>query len=319
MIYLVLIAALAGFFFMLTQPLLLPLRRSQAQVEVSAERLKAHVQALSLAMSPRDYLHPDNLDQVAAYVRHKFEMARGSVSEQPYETGGRRYRNVIARFGPDTAERIVVGAHYDACMPYPGADDNASGVAGLIELAHLFGHTPPPMQVELVAYTLEEPPYFRSRQMGSAVHARGLKEQGIQVRAMLSLEMIGYFSDAPDSQTFPTTGLRLFYPSQGNFIAVVGNLGQTKLTRKIKRAMREAGALPVYSINSPGWLPGVDFSDHLNYWQAGYPAVMITDTSFYRNKNYHTPQDTPDTLDYQRMAMVVKAVYAGVVKVALAD
>jgi hypothetical protein len=129
---------------------------------------------------------------------------------------------------------------------------------------------------------------------------------------MFSLEMIGYFTDAINSQSFPLSILAAFYPSQGNFIAVVGKLDQGLVVRRVKKAMRSASPLPVYSIAAPRFLPGIDFSDHLNYWQAGYDAVMITDTAFYRNKNYHTLQDTPDTLDYRRMAMVVQGVYEAV-------
>ncbi len=219
---------------------------------------------------------------------------------------------MLAQFGPDTKERIVVGAHYDAAGPYPGADDNASGVAGLIELAHLLGKATLPLRVELVAFTLEEPPHFATFQMGSAVHAASLKKQGVSVRLMVSLEMIGYFSDASGSQGFPTPALKPFYPSAGNFITIVGKPSEGALVRRVKKAMQAASPLPVYSINAPQTVPGIDFSDHRNYWQAGYPAVMLTDTAFYRNKNYHTEQDTPETLDYRRMALVVEGIYAAV-------
>ncbi len=168
------------------------------------------------------------------------------------------------------------------------------------------------MRVELIAFTLEEPPYFRSGYMGSAIHASSLKKQGVKVRLMISLEMIGYFSDAADSQGFPLSVLKAFYPSQGNFICVIGNLGQGTAVRRVKKAMRSASTLPVYSINAPRFVPGIDFSDQLNYWEAGYDAVMITDSAFYRNFNYHTIYDTPDKLDYQRMAMVVEGVYAAI-------
>jgi hypothetical protein len=311
---------LAGLWLMLTQPLwFVTAGKIFLPTEVSPEKLRTDVELLSNHLSPRDYRRPENLDRVAAWVREKFAACQGRVRMQTYDVSGRNYCNVIALFGPETKERIVIGAHYDTCLPYPGADDNASGVAGLVALAELFSRTELPMQIELVAYTLEEPPFFRSEYMGSAIHARSLKAQGAQVRAMFALEMIGYFSDASGSQSFPNPALRLFYPSQGNFIAVVGNFAQAGLVRRTKRAMRAAGLIPVYSINAPGWLPGVDFSDHLNYWEQGYPAVMITDTSFYRNKNYHTASDTPDQLDYQRMAMVVKSVYAAVLKFAQTD
>jgi Zn-dependent M28 family amino/carboxypeptidase len=249
---------------------------------------------------------------VASYIRGEFEKTGGAVSDQPYSVDGRIYRNVIASFGPSTKERLVVGAHYDTAGALPGADDNASGVAGLIELARLLGKTPLPMGVELVAFTLEEPPFFRTMQMGSAIHADGLRREGVSVRAMLSLEMIGYFSDEANSQSFPVSALKAFYPSRGNFIVVVGKLDQGSVVRRVKKAMRCASPLPVYSINAPRSVPGVDFSDHLNYWDVGYDAVMITDTAFYRNPNYHTARDTHETLDYERMAMVVRGVYAAI-------
>ncbi len=277
---------------------------------VSPDRLEAHVRMLAETFVPRDAAHPGMLDRVADYVRAHFEAATDRVADQPYRVGTTTYRNVCARFGPADGPRIVVGAHYDAAGPYPGADDNASGVAGLLELARRFGAHAPPL--ELVAYPLEEPPFFGSRAMGSAVHARSLSERGVDVRAMLALEMIGYFVDAPNSQRFPLGLLRPFYPSTGNFIAVVGSLFGRRLVHTIRDAMRDASPLPVHSINAPRLLPGVGLSDHQSYWNAGYPAVMITDTAFYRNPHYHLPTDTPDTLDYRRMAMVVEGVRAAV-------
>jgi peptidase M28-like protein len=296
----------------LTQPLI-RIATLPSIVSVDPARLETHVRALSESFVPRDDAHPENLDRCAAYIRQEFESAHARVSEQPFSTGIKTYRNVIAHFGPETKEVIVVGAHYDTAGPLPGADDNASGVAGLLELARLLGNAQLPVRVELVAYTLEEPPFFRSDQMGSAVHAKALKQNGAVVRVMFSLEMIGYFSDAPDSQQFPIPALSFLYPSEGNFISVIGEMGAGTLVRRIKRSMAEATPLPVYSINAPRFIPGMDFSDHLNYWQEGFPAVMITDTAFYRNANYHTIADTPEKLDYRRMSHVVEGVYAAVI------
>jgi Zn-dependent M28 family amino/carboxypeptidase len=216
---------------------------------------------------------------------------------------------VIALFGPQSPERVVIGAHYDGCGDTYGADDNASGVAGLLELAQLLGRETVPFQVELVAYTLEEPPFFATTGMGSHVHAKSLKEQGINLRLMISLEMIGYFSDEPGSQEFPVSPLKLLYPTKGNFISVVGHAANIFTTRKVKSAMQSASDLPVYSTNVPRMIPGVDFSDHRNYWIFGYDAIMITDTAFYRNRNYHTTGDTAEKLDYGKMAKVVDGVY----------
>jgi hypothetical protein len=159
--------------------------------------------------------------------------------------------------------------------------------------------------VELAAYALEELPVFGTREMGSAVHARSLRASGARVRGMICLEMIGFFSKDPKSQRFPIELLGLFYPRQGDFIAVVGRVLDGRLARRVKRSMRSASELPVYSINAPRSLPGVDLSDHASFWEAGYPAVMVTDTAFYRNERYHTEEDTPDTLDFVAMAKVV--------------
>lgn len=286
--------------FWVTQPLL---SSANPRVERTVEpsRLEAHVRKLSVELAPRDESEIENLDRVAAYIKDEFTQTGAFVSEQPYRVQGKSYRNVIAQFGPDSAERIVVGAHYDTAGPLPGADDNASGVAGLIELARLLGQQPPPLRIELVAFTLEEPPYFRTTVMGSSVHAESLRKQNVSVRAMFSLEMIGYFSDAPKSQHFPASIFGVLYPSTGNFIAVVGRLREGLLVRRTKTAMREAAPLPVYSINAPIFISGVDFSDQLNYWHAGYNAVMITDTAFFRNRNYHTAQDTVEKLDYKQI------------------
>jgi hypothetical protein len=297
---------------LITQPLLMTGNRPDQPISVEPKRLAAHVEKLSNEFFPRDCLHPENLDRVAIYIRSQFEQAKARVSEQSFQVDGNTYRNIIAVFGPQQGERIVIGAHYDSAGARPAADDNASGVAGLIELAYLLGNQQLSIQIELVAYTLEEPPYFRTEFMGSAVHARSLKEQSAQVRVMFSLEMIGYFSDEPNSQDYPVELLRAFYPSRGNFITIVSSLGQGMLVRRIKSAMRAASELPVYSISAPTAIPGIDFSDHLNYWNSGYNAVMISDTAFYRNKRYHTMDDRPETLDYRRMAMVVAGVYSAV-------
>jgi Zn-dependent M28 family amino/carboxypeptidase len=314
-IVLILFLLLVGLWFWVTQPLLWS-AKPKPERTVDPSRLQAHVHKLSVELGPRDERHIENLDRVAEYIKEEFGQTTPFVSEQGYRVQGNSYRNVIARFGPETGERIVVGAHYDAAGPLPGADDNASGVAGLIELARLLGQQPPALQVELVAFTLEEPPQFRTTGMGSSVHAKSLRQQNVRVRAMFSLEMIGYFSDAANSQRFPIGVLSALYPSTGNFIAVVGRLSDWSLARQTKSAMRSASPLPVYSINAPSVVPGVDFSDQLNYWAAGYNAVMITDTAFYRNPHYHTAGDTEERLDYKRMAMVVEGVYAAVANLA---
>src|SRR5262245_12206148 len=282
------------------------------EMRVDPGELERHVNVLARDLVPRDAAHPENLRRAAEYVRERLAAHLSQAELRSYDVAGETHHNVVAFAGPASAERIVVGAHYDAAAPGIGADDNASGVAGLIELARLLARTELSSRVELVAFGLEEPPYFGTRSMGSFVHADGLRRDGARVRAMFSLEMIGYFSDERGSQSYPLPGLGLFYPSRGSFIAVVGCLGQARLVRRVKRAMREVMDVPVRSINAPRLLPGVDFSDHFNYWDAGFDAVMITDTAFYRNPHYHTAGDTPATLDYRRMASVVEGIHAAV-------
>ena len=283
---------------------------------VSTERLMTHVEKLSVDFAPRNYKRITNLDKCAVYISDHFEQAGGRVEAQTYDIKGKTYRNVIAHFGPETDSRIVVGAHYDSCQETPGADDNASGVAGLIELAYLLGKTELKQQVELVAYTLEEPPFFGGPDMGSARHAYSLKKAGVDVEAMICLEMIGYFSDEKGSQTFPSVFVKMLYPDTGNYITVIGSMGDRKLAKKMKTSMRSATDLPVYSMCAPEGFPGLDFSDHRNYWAFDYTAVMITDTAFMRNPHYHGDGDTMDKLDFDRMAKVVLGVYEGVVRLA---
>jgi Zn-dependent M28 family amino/carboxypeptidase len=237
-----------------------------------------------------------------------------------------KFKNVIAHFGPVQGPVIVVGAHYDSHgdtqagaqdkrghtpgSHTPGADDNASGVAGLIELAYLLGAKPQTRSIELVAYSTEEPPHFRTEHMGSRWHAKSIKESGRELQLMITLEMIGYFSDAQNSQHYPVPGMAHLYSSTGNFAAIVGKLSHFGVTRRVKALMTGATDLPIFSINATPAIRGIDFSDHMSYWHYDLPALMITDTSFMRNPNYHLAGDTAEKLDYQRMSKVVQGVFA---------
>jgi hypothetical protein len=287
-------------------------RDACAAAVVREDSLHTHVEELSARFAPRDFAHPENLARAAEYLARELG---ASTREQRFQVEGSAYTNLIASFGPDTPERIVVGAHYDTAGDQPGADDNASGVAGVLDLARLLAANPPAIRTELALWTLEEPPNFRTRHMGSAVHAAQLAAEKARVRLMISVEMIGYFSDAEGSQKLPT-GLGLFYPSTGHFIAVVGKWGQGAAIEEVAAAMRWGAPLPVEKLSAPSWMTGVDFSDHLNFWAHGYDAVMVTDTSFFRNANYHTKNDKPNTLDYQRMALAVRGLHCAVRQVA---
>lgn len=291
---------------MLSQP---TLRKNRPSSEmVSAEKLRAHVVMLSQTFHPRDWSHPENMARCADYIAQHFTNAGAVVESQVIDFHGKTYRNVIGLFRAGQGPRVIVGAHYDSCGTTPGADDNASGVAALIELAYLLGKAPLPYEVELVAYANEEPPFFRTEHMGSAVHAKSVAGQ--QIKGVIVFEMVGYFQDAPGSQGFPSALLQMWYPSRGNFIGVVGPSNQGGWIKRVKVGMKGATDLPVYSIRAPSAIPGIDLSDHASYWPYNINAVMVTDTSFYRNEAYHTSEDTADRLDYVRMSKVVVAVSA---------
>jgi hypothetical protein len=279
-------------------------------LKADPDRLRRHVELLSLQASPRDSDHPEILDRAADYIRGSFAQTHARVRDQVFQARGRTYRNVIAALGPATGPLLVIGAHYDTFGDFglnPGADDNASGTAGLLELARLLDGHPLASRVELVAYANEEPPWFGSPWMGSAIHARSL--QGQDVRGMISLEMIGYFTE---KQPAPNFLFKILYPSRGNFIAIAGRWSDRGLTRFVKKAILGTG-FPAVSFTAPRDA-GIDASDQRSYWDLGIPAVMVTDTSDVRNPHYHAPGDTPATLDYGRMARVMDGVANAVVR-----
>jgi hypothetical protein len=291
-----------------------PTTRSVPPSAASADTgsLRRHVTTLSQTYHPRNSENIANLDRCAEYIAGHLRQTGASVRFQEFTAQDRPYRNVIASFPHPSGKKIIIGAHYDSYADTPGADDNASAVAGLLELARLIAASPPDIGVELVAYTLEEPPFFGGPLMGSAIHAHSVAAEKDRIIGVIVLEMIGYFSDQPGSQSYPSPLLKLFYPSRGNFITVVGRWDQGPWIKQLKGSMKGATPLPVYSFRGPQALPGVDFSDHRNYWPHGIPAAMVTNTAFYRNRAYHTPNDTADRLDYDRLAMVVVAVHQAI-------
>lgn len=268
-----------------------PLPPLTDELRALAARLKGHVEAL--AGIPRNV----RLDDAATYI----EGALGTLQprSQPFESGGRRVRNL--EVGPERGARLVVGAHYDAIPGTPGADDNASAVAALIELALQLARERLP--VRFVAFANEEPPYFMGPEMGSWVSAAGARKREEALEGMISLEMLGYYRDAPGSQRYPFP-LRFFYPDRGDFIAFVGDFGARALVRRAIGAFRRHAAFPSEGVAAPAFIPGVTRSDHWSFRDQGYPAIMVTDTAFFRNPHYHLPSDTPDTLDYERLARV---------------
>jgi hypothetical protein len=285
-------------------------------VQIEPARLEAHVRFLASLNPNRSYQNLSSLEKAETFIADQFKALGMTVTRQDVPAEGRIYHNVIARYGnPEAQDLIVIGAHYDAAgKDNPGADDNASGVAGLLELARAFQTQKPKLAhaVEFVAYTLEEPPFFATKKMGSAVHAASLAAQHIHVRLMLSLEMIGYFSDEFMSQDFPIPLLYGFFPWTGNFVGLVGNTNDRGLQRQLKAIMSANSSVPVLSVSVPNGMYGVDLSDHRNYWNHQWPAFMITDMAFLRNDQYHKEGDTPDRLNYSKMAEVTRAIYAAV-------
>jgi Zn-dependent M28 family amino/carboxypeptidase len=285
------------------------------QVKVN---LRETVLFLSDEIGTRSCRDLESLERSAAYIEGRFRSFGLQVSRQPFTYDGHTYQNVIAevRGTRETEDIYVVGAHYDAVEGSPGADDNASGVAGLLELARLAAEDPPPVTTRFAAFSLEEPPVFRTSRMGSNVYAQSLAGAGVTVRGMICLEMIGYYSTEEGSQFFPLAFFRLLFPTIGNFVAFVGDTASRAFTRDMRRAFQEHSGFPCVSLNTVRAVPGIDFSDHSSFWKYGYPAFMVTDTAFYRNPHYHTGGDRPSTLNYPKMAEVVVGLDAALREVA---
>lgn len=278
----------------------------------SPGKLEEDVAMLSVSIGPRD-LYNNNRDRLRAaevYIAARLRAAGCRVEFQDYPVSGTRARNIIGiKRGVSTpGEEIIIGAHYDT-ENNPGADDNASGVAGLLALADYARGKSYSRTVKFVAFTNEEPPFFRTPEMGSAVYAKAARERGDGIKAVLVLEMIGFFSEKHFSQRYPPL-IGPFLPSKGNYIAQISDLGSRRLAKRIDRAYREASRLPLQSVTLPAFVPGVDFSDHRNFWKEGYPAVMFTDTAFYRSPHYHKSTDLPGTLDFAYMAAFVDGLRA---------
>jgi Zn-dependent M28 family amino/carboxypeptidase len=258
-----------------------------------AERLRRHV--AELAKNERN----TDLDTPARYIASAFAGHGLNATLQSFPSGGRTVSNV--ELVPAAKSYIVVGAHYDTVPGSPGADDNASAVAALIELAGLLAKDRLP--IRFVAFANEELPYFMGPEMGSWNSARASRDRGDNVRAMLSLEMLGYYRDEPRSQRYPPP-LGLLYPDRGNFVAFVGDLGARKLVRRSIASFRKNTAFPSEGVAAPAFVPGVTWSDHWSFRNHGIPAIMVTDTAFNRYPHYHLPTDTPEKLDYERLARV---------------
>ena len=286
----------------------------------TSSRLRSHVEMLAVDIGERNVFRPEALHAAADYIDQQFHGQGYDVVRQVYRAKGVESANLEATRGGDerSNEILLIGAHYDSVSGSPGADDNASGVAVLLEMSRRFRDIHTERTVRFVAFVNEEPPFFYWRQMGSMVYARAARTRGDDIRLMMSLEMLGCYSDEPGSQRHPPL-FRYFYPNRGNFIALVSNLRSRRMLRRTVSLFKRHSDVPVQSLATLSIVPGVSWSDHLSFWRWGYPALMVTDTAFYRYPHYHTAGDTPDKIDYETMALVTDGLTRAITALATAS
>lgn len=277
-----------------------------------ADELRLHVQHLAGEIGPRSVYYPDGLRAAEQYIESHLQSAGYTVDRQTYEVIGVACTNfaVELKGAKSPEEIIVIGAHYDSVDDSPAANDNGSGVAATLALAKRFASTPHDRTIRFVLFVNEEPPFFTTQDMGSLVYAKRCRARDENIIAMISLETIGYYSDAPGSQIYPIKPIGWLYPDTGNFIGFVSNYDSRSLVRQAIHSFRTHAKFPSEGAALPGWIEGVGWSDHWAFWQAGYKAIMVTDTAPFRYPHYHSVQDTPEKLDYERMARVVEGMQA---------
>lgn len=284
-----------------------PLPAMTPQEQALSSALKTHVEVLAAQIGERHLGLYDKLEQAAGYVES--QLAAGGIQPKslPYDLDAKRPRNIELELPGNKLkdEIVIIGAHYDSAYGTPAANDNASGVAALIELARIMKDLPRERTIRFVAFVNEEPPWFQSEDMGSMVYARACRKRGDNITGMLALETIGYYRDEPNSQSYPISALGWFYPKRGNFIGFIGSTDSRDLVRRTVGSFRGSTQFPCEGIAAPQSVPGVGWSDHWSFWKTGYPALMVTDTAPFRYPHYHSTQDTPDKIDYDRMARVV--------------
>lgn len=282
-----------------------------------SQALRRHVDHLAGTIGERNVFHPEALHAAEAYLTTTWQALGFEVQRQVYEVQGVPSANLeVTLPGQQYPDQILLlGAHYDSVLGCPGANDNGSGVAVLLELSRRLRAIPLPRTLRFVAFVNEEPPFFFTRKQGSRQYARMARARGDDIRLMLSLETMGYYCDQPGCQRYPPL-FRFFYPSRGNFIGFVSNFKSRRQLRKLTAAFRAACAFPVEQAATFAWIPGVAWSDHLSFWREHYPAVMVTDTAFYRYPCYHRPCDTPEKLDYARLAQVTEGLAGALEKLA---
>jgi hypothetical protein len=293
---------------------------ADTRLQALESELRTTVAALAVEIGERNVGNrPKQLAQAADYIEARFAESGYKVGRQLHSVPGCECYNLdVQRLGTVRPEEIViVGAHYDSALGTPGANDNASGVAATLALARMFSTCATERTIRFAAFVNEEPPYFHT-QKGSCVYARRCRERGEKVVAMLSLETIGYYNDAPGSQHYPFP-FGMLYPSEGNFIAFIGNTASRGVVCRAVETFRRHEPLPSEGAAVPEWIRGTGFSDHQSFWREGYPALMVTDTAMFRYPHYHEPEDTIDKIDFDRMARVVRGLEKVVAELAGAD
>jgi Zn-dependent M28 family amino/carboxypeptidase len=276
-------------------------------IKNAADMLGEHVETLAGRIGERNVWRYAALQRAAAYITEDFRSSGYMPAVQEYEVQSVRVQNIEAVLAGSTepTQAVVIGAHYDTVPGCPGANDNGTGIAAVLELARRFAGRRRRRTIRFVAFVNEEPPFFQTAAMGSWVYANEAKRRGDRITGMMSLETMGYYSDQPNTQTYPIAPLALLYPNTGNFIGFVSNIGSARLLRKAQRAFKARTSFPVRGGAVPAAIPGIGWSDHWSFWQAGYPAIMVTDTAPYRYPWYHTPHDTPDKICLNHLAEVV--------------
>ena len=278
-------------------------------MDANRDKLFQHVEFLTTLRPFRNYQNLESLQKVCRYLKSAFDKYGLETVEQKFDAQGSEYKNIIASYNPEKQRRMIVGAHYDVCGDQPGADDNASAVAGLLEAARMVAEAKPNIdyRIDFVAFCLEEPPFFATQQMGSYIHAESIKEFKRDIIGLINFEMIGYFHDG--NQVYPDPRLRAIYPQKANFIAVVGKHTYHSFNQKVYELMKADAGIDVQMIDDPMVESLAGMSDQMSYWNFDIPALMINDTSFIRNPHYHQISDDIDTLDFDQMREVVSCVY----------
>ena len=276
-------------------------------------RLQMHVERLAGDIGERNVFASEALQRAAVYIEDEWGTMGYDVERLEYDVSGIRCANLVTtRKGSARSSEILrLGAHYDSVIGSPGANDNASGVAALLEIARMFHAVEPMLTVRFVAFVNEEPPFFWTHKQGSMVYAEAARRRGDDIRLMASLETIGCYSDQPGSQSYPPL-FRLFYPNRGNFIGIVSDFGSRPAMQRLAEAFRAQSDFPLQTVSTFRFIPGVSWSDHRSFWRHGYPAVMVTDTAFYRYRHYHTPTDTADKLAFPKLAQVTLGLFQAV-------